>query len=530
MSLRPADRCTFPDLVFSDYVYKDDELKAVKEADETWQNRGNTALVCGEICVRHWNTYRGPKHQSLLSVKLAQKDGIWSLGEGFIGSLAGTTHNFPVESFGGKDDFDVPKTHVVYTALEPDRPTPGCLWHDTPSRTYSPIFSNDDTKVAWAELSEDGYESDCVVLVVYGLKDESHKLTPCWDKSPASTSFSEDDKCLYFTAGTEARVEVFVLQVPASKPNSNKRLASPFKPAGEHTTSAIQPLPGGRLLYLQNSFMKPNDVHITRGLEQLPASYDLDGAETKIQGWVLKPEGYSKNNRKWAPLSLIHGGPQSKAYLGLVVFAQLEYFVVAVPHLARLPLGKTSRMSSRKVVEESHLPISERDGNISSISISGSTATVPSLLVSITEDTPPRDRGGDVPSWIQKIPGFEFGLKALVCHDRYNGYSTDELFFFNHELDGQLWKNNTREFTRKFSPPNHVHKWSTPELIVRGNKDYGIAAFHALQQRGVPSRSMIFSDENHWVLNCGNGLKWYYEVFRWLDQFVGKGNTNRRCE
>ena len=79
-------------LVFSDSVYEDGELKAVKEGDEAWEGRGTTALVYDETYVRHWDTYRGPKHQSLFSVKLARKDEIWSLGEEFINLLAGTKH------------------------------------------------------------------------------------------------------------------------------------------------------------------------------------------------------------------------------------------------------------------------------------------------------------------------------------------------------------------------------------------------------------------------------------------------------
>ena len=79
-------------LVFSDSVYEDGELRGVKEGDEAWEGRGTTALVYDETYVRHWDTYRGPKHHSLFSVKLAQKSGIWSLGEEFINLLAGTTH------------------------------------------------------------------------------------------------------------------------------------------------------------------------------------------------------------------------------------------------------------------------------------------------------------------------------------------------------------------------------------------------------------------------------------------------------
>ena len=54
---------------------------------------------------------------------------------------------------------------------------------------HTPVFSNDGTKAAWAELAEDGYESDRAVVVVYDLKkDESYKLTPHWDRSPSSIS------------------------------------------------------------------------------------------------------------------------------------------------------------------------------------------------------------------------------------------------------------------------------------------------------------------------------------------------------
>ena len=79
-------------LVFSDYVYEDGELKGVKEGDEAWNGRGTTALVYDETYVRHWDTYRGPKHQSLFSVRLAERGGIWSLGDEYINLLAGTKH------------------------------------------------------------------------------------------------------------------------------------------------------------------------------------------------------------------------------------------------------------------------------------------------------------------------------------------------------------------------------------------------------------------------------------------------------
>ena len=93
-----------------------------------------------------------------------------------------------------------------------------------------------------------------------------------------------------------------------------------------------------------------------------------------------------------------------------------------------------------------------------------------------------------------------------------------------------------------------MSKWSTPELVIHGSKDYrlpesdGIAVWHALLQYvffqldssvrgltlhprnrlGVPSRLVIFPDENHWVIKPGNSLKWHYEVFKWFDEFIGE--------
>ena len=50
----------------------------------------------------------------------------------------------------------------------------------------------------------------------------------------------------------------------------------------------------------------------------------------------------------------------------------------------------------------------------------------------------------------------------------------------------------------------------------------GIAAFTALQRRGIPSRFLYFAEENHWVLKPQNSLRWHTEVFRWFDEFVGE--------
>jgi dipeptidyl aminopeptidase/acylaminoacyl peptidase len=48
----------------------------------------------------------------------------------------------------------------------------------------------------------------------------------------------------------------------------------------------------------------------------------------------------------------------------------------------------------------------------------------------------------------------------------------------------------------------------------------GIAAFTALQRRGIPSQFLTFPDENHWVLKPQNSVLWHDTVNAWLKRWT----------
>ena len=66
-----------------------------------------------------------------------------------------------------------------------------------------------------------------------------------------------------------------------------------------------------------------------------------------------------------------------------------------------------------------------------------------------------------------------------------------------------------------------------PMLVVHSEKDFripveqGIAAFTALQRRGIPSELLTFPDENHWVLKPQNSVLWHDTVNAWLKTMDG---------
>ncbi|MBO4476417.1 MAG: S9 family peptidase [Bacteroidales bacterium] len=76
------------------------------------------------------------------------------------------------------------------------------------------------------------------------------------------------------------------------------------------------------------------------------------------------------------------------------------------------------------------------------------------------------------------------------------------------------------------SPKSMVTKWHTPILCIHGGMDFripyeqGMAAFNAAQMMGVPSKLVIFPEENHWILQPQNALFWHRTFFDWLDKWM----------
>jgi dipeptidyl aminopeptidase/acylaminoacyl peptidase len=440
---------------------------------------------------------------------------------------------------------------------------------------HGPVFSNQGSKVAWLELDEDGHESDRAKIVIYDLeKHVRFTVTQDWDRSPSELAFSKDDSFIYFTAGDQARIKIFALPVPptpshsTTHPKLDAKFTTPTLVYLSNAASGLQILSSDRLLFTQSSFTRPNDVWSINNLKLLEKAilagdrvesiqtqaerhtyfcesnlenkrlsqgqeFWFKGAAGKdVQGWIIKPRGWKLGEKKkWPVVLFIHGGPQSvwgdewSTRWNPNVFAQQGYFMILIN-----PTGSTT------FGQEFTDGITEDWGGKPFIDLINGWKYA---LDQHPEIDPERavaagaSWGGYAINWIQSNPEFGFGFKALFAHDgvfdaRYNGFSTDELFFFNHEWGGRPWDSKSKSLLQKYNPAEYVHKWSTPQLIVHGSKDYrlpeteGIGAFHALQQLGIPSRLVIFPDENHWVLDPGNSLKWHYEVLRWFDQYVGE--------
>ena len=106
------------------------------------------------------------------------------------------------------------------------------------------------------------------------------------------------------------------------------------------------------------------------------------------------------------------------------------------------------------------------------------------------------------------------------------GPAGDGVTFGGIKQGGSPWSNLPKAVRHyELSPHKLVTRWHTPLMVIHGGMDYrvpvdqGMAAYNAAQMMGVPSRLLIFPDENHWILKPQNALMWHREYFRWLDQW-----------
>ncbi len=128
-------------------------------------------------------------------------------------------------------------------------------------------------------------------------------------------------------------------------------------------------------------------------------------------------------------------------------------------------------------------------------------------------------------------------FKALIAHAgifnmEAQYLETEEMWFANWDMGGAFWEKDNKIAQRTFacSPHKYVKNWTAPILITAGELDYRILssqaemAFNAATLLGVPSKMVLYPDENHWILKPQNSLIWQKEFFGWLDKYLKENN------
>ena len=87
-----------------------------------------------------------------------------------------------------------------------------------------------------------------------------------------------------------------------------------------------------------------------------------------------------------------------------------------------------------------------------------------------------------------------------------------------------------RDAFDRYSPLHHIEGWTSPTLIIHGERDYrvpigeALVLFESLQSMGVESELLAFPDENHWILKPRNVVEWYGHSL----EYIGRHTSGER--
>ena len=505
-----------------------------------------------EMFVRHWDTWVEPGTRSRIYSFPIENGKLTGGGVRLTGNLVGDT---PSKPFGGGEEIAFsPDGRTVYFALregirEPnstnldifaspaDGSAPPVNLTDANDATDNlPVVSPDGRTLAYFAMARPTYEADRQVLMLRDLASgQTRALTQGWDRSVGSIEWERDGKSLLVTAEDTLEQPVFRVDAATGKVT---RLTK------EGHFGNVRALPGGASIATMNSVFAPDDLYrldrngrvrqLTNVNRDLLAQLDpvtLDrfnftGANgDRVWGIKVKPANVTGK----LPIAfLVHGGPQgsfsnSWSYRwNPRLFTAPGYAAVSVDFHGSTGYGQAFTDAIRQnwggwPLEDLQKGLAFATANDAQLDANNACALGASY-------------GGFMMNWIEG--NWPDRFKCIVMHDgifddRAMAYETEELWFTEWEHGGKAQFEDPAAYER-WNPVNHLNNWKTPMLVIHGEKDFripysqGLAAFTALQRKNIPSRLLIFPDENHWVLKPKNSIQWYDEVFNWLGRWTGK--------
>lgn len=134
--------------------------------------------------------------------------------------------------------------------------------------------------------------------------------------------------------------------------------------------------------------------------------------------------------------------------------------------------------------------------------------------------------GGHLANWLQATTT---RYKCLISHaglmNSESQWGTSDAIYNREVMNGGAPWSNAKTWKEQ-NPIRFASKFKTPVLITVGELDYrvplnnSIENFHVMQRLQIPSKLVVFPEENHWILKAENSRFFYKEVHSWLAKYL----------
>lgn len=394
----------------------------------------------------------------------------------------------------------------------------------------SPLYSPDGRYLSFVQQRIRGFYADKGRLMLHERAGgKTRELFADWDRSAGGLVWARDSRRLFGAIDDAGTVRVYELPLDGA----------PRAVTGATSFSGLAVAESGELVGLRESFVEPPTLvridprngqatKLSTVNDALMAATDLGTYESvtytgangeSIQMWVNYPPGFDRR-KKYPFFMLIHGGPHNGITDSMAfrwnaqVFGSWGY-VTAWPNFhGSSGFGQTFTDSiNPEWAEQPYRDV---------IAAADWFAAQPWI---------DRERmvagGASYGGYLTAILlGREHPFKALVVHagvyNLYSQYAAD--FSAEPPRFGGFWERDNRATLERNSPHLSADRFKTPTLVVHGQSDlrvpvnHGLELYHTLLVKGVPSRFVYYTNENHWVLKPQNSVFWYRQVKQWFDE------------
>jgi dipeptidyl aminopeptidase/acylaminoacyl peptidase len=401
----------------------------------------------------------------------------------------------------------------------------------------TPLYSPDGRYIAYSASLRPMQESDLTRLFLYDRMTGEHKnVFEATDRSIDSYAWAPDSKSLYVSfedRGQEplARLDIDTLKVTQLVTTGTSGPADVSRDGTFLVFSKMDFSHPAELFRLN----VPEAAGPPSSLTQMnsEALKDIEFGEVSsftfagwngenVQAWQVKPPGFDAN-KKYPLLLLMHGGPEN-SWANLFHYRWNAQLFAAAGYVVIMPNFHGSSGFGLKFMDaiKGQWGGAPYEDQMKAVDAALTWPYIDATRVAAAGAS----YGGYMANWVE---GHTDRFRTIVSHDGLYDlvtmlYSSDFVGGTQQEFKGTPWENPQALVNQ--APATFASNFKTPMLIIHGEHDYrvdpsqGFAMFQVLQAKHVPSKLLVFEEENHWVLKPADSIFWYHNVLDWLDEWV----------
>lgn len=408
----------------------------------------------------------------------------------------------------------------------------------------SPSFSADG-KVLYATFNpnnKEPYNNDRIVAFDWpAMTNQRQIVGQPFDRSVDSYAVTADGKTVYFTAEDAGLMKIYTVPTKGGEVklavDPQRGVLTDLEIAASAPSlvlvglwsSSVNPAEVVRIDPVTGKHRNLTDFNVAKAAEldwQSPQHFWFtNNAGQRIHNLLVVPENFDPN-KKYPLFVLIHGGAANMWRDAISL--RWNYHLLAKPGYVMLMTNyRGSTGFGEKFAQSIQGTPLKGPGDDVNQGADEAIKRYP-FIDGSRQVAGGASYGGHLANWLEATTT---RYKALISHAGLSSLQTqwgtsDSIYGRELMVGGPYWEGGS--LWREQSPTTYAANFKTPILLSVGERDYRVPLpntlemWAVLQRMQVPSRLIVWPEENHWILNGENAKIFYREVWDWIAKWVNE--------